>query len=112
MNASDSSALATVDHEYRGLEMATTAIEAQRRLQQLKAFVQSVMVRDEDFGTIPGTDKPTLYQPGAQKLAELYGFSHRFHVTEQVKDWERGFFYFEYRCELTSRRDGSFVGEG
>jgi hypothetical protein len=106
-------AIATIDHEYRGLEMAVAPAEANRRLQQLQAFVQSVMVQDLDYGVIPGTgDKPTLLQPGAQKLAELYGFSHRWIPVESVKDWERGFFYFEFRCELTSRRDGAFVGEG
>ncbi len=98
--------------EYQGLSMPFSPAEAQRRLQELQAFVQTAMVENEDFGTIPGTDKPTLYQPGAQKLAEIYGFYPHFVPTETVKDWERGFFYFEYRCELRSRRDDSVVGEG
>ncbi len=97
---------------YQGLAMAFSPAEAQRRLQELQAFVQTAMVEGEDFGTIPGTDKPTLYQPGAQKLAEIYGFYPHFVPTETVKDWEHGFFYFEYRCELRSRRDDSLVGEG
>lgn len=109
LRAEQASAIA----EYHGLEMAVSPVEAKRRLQSLQAFVQSVMVKDADFGVIPGTgEKPTLLQPGAQKLAELYGLSHRFEVVEQVKDWERGFFYFEYRCVLSSRRDGSHIGDG
>lgn len=106
-------ALAKVEpEEYRGLTMAAAPAEAQRRLQELQAFVHSAMVKDVDYGTIPGTDKPCLFQPGAQKLAEIYGFSHRFIPVEQVKDWGAGFFYFEYRTVLESRRDGSFIGEG
>lgn len=105
-------ALVKVEREYQGLQMATAPAEAQRRVQELQAFVQKAMVKGLDYDTIPGTEKPSLLQPGAQKLAEIYGFSHRFIVTEQVKEWERGFFYFEYRCVLESRRDGSFVGEG
>jgi hypothetical protein len=109
----DSVSLAEVEPRlYRGLTMAMAPLEAQRRLEELQAFVKSTMKKDEDYGTIPGTDKPTLYQPGAQKLAELYGFSHKFITIEEVKDWERGFFFFYFRCVLTTRADGSFVGEG
>jgi hypothetical protein len=98
--------------DYEGMTLAVSPAEAHRRVQELQAFVTKVMVRDEDYGTIPGTDKPTLYQPGAQKLAEIYGLAHRFEVIDGVKDWERGFFYFEYRCIVSSRRDGRHICEG
>jgi hypothetical protein len=97
---------------YEGLRMVVAPAEAKRRLQELQAFVKESMEEDVDYGIIPGTEKRSLYQPGAQKLAELYGLTHRFEIVEAVKDWERGFFYFEYRCVLVSRRDGGLVGEG
>ncbi len=97
--------------QYDGLTMAISPAEAKHRLGELQAFVKSVMVKDSDYGTIPGTNKPTLYQQGAQKLAEVYGFSHRFEITAS-KDWDRGFFEFDVRCLLISRRDGSLVAEG
>lgn len=97
---------------YEGLTLVVSPTEAAKRVQELQAFVQAAMVKDVDFGTIPGTPKPTLYQPGAQKLAEIYGFAHHFEVLDSLKDWERSLFYFEYRCVLTSRRDDSHVGEG
>ena len=97
---------------YEGMTMAVSPDEAKRRLQQLQAFVSSTMVKDLDYGVIPGTDKPSLLQPGAQKLAEIYGFAHSFEPVDTVKDWERGFFYFEYRCVLRSRRDQSLICEG
>jgi hypothetical protein len=104
--------LATVER-YEGLTMVTSAAEAKRRVQELQAFVQSVMVSGVDFGVIPGTgDKPALFQPGAQKLAELYGFSHNFEDTGSALDWEKPFFLFRKRCILTSRRDGGYVGDG
>jgi len=95
-----------------GLVMVVSPAEARRRVQELQAFVQEVMVRDVDFGVIPGTDKPSLYQPGAQKLAELYGFSHDFEESTSVEDWEKGFFFYRRKCILTSRRDGRYVGSG
>lgn len=111
-NGTAAAAIVSV-REYDGLNMAVAPAEAKRRVQELQAFVASVMVRDQDYGVIPGTgEKPTLLQPGAQKLAEIYGLVPHFHAVDVVKDWDRGFFYFEYACTLTSRRDGSPVGEG
>lgn len=108
-----STELAIVD---RGDALALTPISdaqgAKARLAQLAAFVKSVMVEGHDFGTIPGTDKPTLYKPGAEKLLEMYGLAATYDVTQRVEDWERGFWHYEVRCRITSRRDGGSVGEG
>ena len=109
-----STALATTQPaEYQGLSMVMSADVALQRLTQLQDFIAKVMKPGEDFGKIPGAgDKPTLLQPGAQKLAEVYGLAHRFEEVECIKDWDKMFFQFEYRTILTSRRDGSYVGEG
>jgi hypothetical protein len=98
--------------EYSGLTMVVSPAEAQRRIQELQAFVQAVMVQGQDFGTIPGTDKPTLLQPGAQKLAEVYGFATHFEDVAVTEDWDRGFFFYRKRCVITSRRDGRYIGDG
>lgn len=105
-------ALALVEPRYDGITMAMSPAEAHRRMRELQAFIVEVMVEHVDYGMIPGTDKPTLLQPGAQKLAELYGLSHTFKYIEVIRDWTNGFFYFEVRATLTTRRDGRFVGEG
>jgi hypothetical protein len=104
--------LARTSTDYDGLVMVVAPAEAARRLQELQAFVQSAMVRGVDYGTIPGTDKPTLLQPGAQKLEEIYGFAHTFEAAETVQDWEKGFFLYRKRCVLTSRRTGTYIGDG
>lgn len=104
-------ALAAVDR-YDGLAMVMSPAEATRRLLELQAFVKDAMVAGVDFGVIPGTQKPTLYQPGAQKLAEIYGFAHDFEDAVTVEDWEKPFFFYRRRCRLTSRRDGRYIGVG
>jgi hypothetical protein len=104
--------LARVDPGYDGLVMVMSPAEAKRRLDELQAFVRSVMTAGTDYGVIPGTDKPTLLQPGAQKLCEIYGFAHTFEDAEKVLDWERGFFFFRKRTLLALRRDGRYVGDG
>jgi hypothetical protein len=106
-------ALALHDHEQpAGLVMVVSPSEARRRLEELRAFVRSVMVKDVDYGKIPGTDKDSLYQPGAQKLAEIYGFATSFEDVESVQDWDKPFFLYRKRCVLTSARDGRFVASG
>ncbi len=101
---------------YQGLAMVVSPAEARKRLEQLQAFVKSTMVPEIDYGVIPGTGgkdpKPTLLQPGAQKLAEIYGFSVAFEDVETVQDWLAGFFLFRKRAVLTSRSDGRFIGDG
>lgn len=109
---SESTALATTEQSYGGLTMAVSPAEALKRLQQLQAFVAEVMVDGVDYGIIPGTDKPTLLQPGAQKLCEIYGFSQSFQDSRTIEDWDKPLFHYEVRCVLTSRRDGSFIGDG
>jgi hypothetical protein len=98
--------------EYQGLTMAVSPAESLQRIKELQAFVQQAMVKDVDYGTIPGTEKNTLLQPGAQKLAEIYGFSVTFEDVETVQDWTGDFFLFRKRAVLRSRRDDSFVGDG
>lgn len=38
-----------------------------RKITQLQAAVQSTLKKDHDYGVIPGTNKPTLLKPGAEK---------------------------------------------
>jgi hypothetical protein len=41
---------------------------------------------DGDYGRIPGTDKPTLFKSGAEKLCQFYGFVARIEVTFRAGD--------------------------
>jgi hypothetical protein len=102
--------------EYNGLTMVVSPAEALRRIQEMQAFIKEVMVPGVDYGVIPGTGgknpKPSLLQPGAQKLAELYGFAHTFGDIETIEDWDKPLFFFRKRCVLTLRKDGRFIGDG
>lgn len=98
--------------EYSGLTMVVSPAEALRRVQELQAFVSNVMVQGMDYGVIPGTDKPTLLQPGAQKLCEIYGFAPSFEDAAKIEDWNAPLFHYEMRCVLTSRKDGRFIADG
>lgn len=83
-----------------------------RRLKELQAFVKSQMVVDEDYGVIPGTKKPTLYKPGAEKLCDFYGLTQDFQFLEKEDDWDAGRFAYMIKCLLTSKRTGSLIAAG
>jgi hypothetical protein len=74
------------------------------------------MVRDQDFGEIPGTNKPTLLKPGAEKLCNFFGLEPEFTPIVEDIDWTgaqhggEAFCYARYRCRLL--REGRVVGVG
>lgn len=41
--------------------------------ERVRRIQRELMVLDEDYGVIPGTKKPTLLKPGAEKLCNVYG---------------------------------------
>lgn len=99
------SELTIVNNELAIMPVMDIGLAIQRR-EQIVKFVQAIMVRDTDFGIIPGTDKPTLLKPGAEKLATFFGLTKRFQIVERLEDWTGHehdgelFFYYLYRCGL------------
>lgn len=97
-------------------ELALTPVfdlaEAKKRMAELQAFVKDYLVPDEDYGTIPGTPKPTLFKSGADKLCDIYGLADEYELTSRTEDWSRNLFDFEVKCTLLSKRTGNLVGTG
>jgi hypothetical protein len=79
-------------------------------------FTRRIMVKDQDFGEIPGTHKPTLLKPGAEKLCNFFGLEPEFTPIVEDIDWTGAqhsgevFCYARYRCRLL--REGRVVGVG
>jgi len=94
---------------------AMSMADAVGRFNALATFTSEIMREGIDFGTIPGTNKPTLLKPGAEKLTTFFGLSVRYEVVEKVEDWtgaEHGgepFFYYWFRCKMT--RNGRMIAE-
>ncbi|MFP2897822.1 hypothetical protein [Corallococcus sp. 4LFB] len=84
----------------------------QRKL--LAEYVKGQMVAGTDFGVIPGTPKPTLLKPGAEKLVTLFRCTPKFTLMEKqsTQDFERGFFNYVFRCRIFSRDADAVVEEG
>jgi len=82
------------------------------KIQAFQSLVRKQLVPDHDFGTIPGTPKPSLWKPGAEKLCKLLGLADSYQVIDKVEDWKEGFFYYRVTCELRSIRDGTLISQG
>src|SRR5258706_6382008 len=91
---------------------AITVDRAVQLVEQKREFMQRVMRKDEHYGVIAGTPKPTLYKPGAELLLSSMGLHPRYRDTAPaIEDWtgaEHGgepFFRFRKTC-MIARQTG------
>ncbi len=52
--------------------LALTAQEIRANVNLIQQVLKSVFKKDVHYGVIPGTPKPTLYKPGAEKIMVLF----------------------------------------
>lgn len=84
--------------------------EREKNLRELK----EMLVEGVDYGVIPGTDKPVLLLPGAQKICTFFGYAPHYELA-CIEDWNGSsygepLFYYKYTCVLS--KGGNPVGEG
>ena len=110
----DDASLVPIEHE--PFMPALSVRQALDRFNQVVEFVRTVMRDGVDYGVIPGTDKPTLLKPGAEKLCTLFGLTSRFEIIRSAEDWTGAdhngepFFFYLYRCRLC--RGDMIIAEG
>jgi hypothetical protein len=80
-----------------------TVGDAVKRYNEMVSFVKTIMKSGQDYGVIPGTDKPTLLKPGAEKLCTFFGYTFEPELVERVEDWQKPFFYYRYRAVLKDK---------
>jgi hypothetical protein len=96
----------------RAIVMAEALKEDTEQRALLQAYVEQHMKVGTDYGVIPGTQKPTLLKPGAEKLTDLFRCTPTFDLLEKVEDWDRGLFHYTFRVRITSRDAGTVLAEG
>jgi hypothetical protein len=78
----------------------------------IREFFSKVMIKGQDYGIIPGTDKPVLLKSGAEKLCELYGFAPSIKEILEEKDRDSGYYRVRIIISLTKKSTGEFVTDG
>lgn len=86
-------------------------IEKQQRA-LLNGFVRTCMTSGTDYGVIPGTEKPTLLKPGAEKLVDLFRCTPEFILEASTTDFDRPLFYYRFKVRLFSEAAGRVLAEG
>lgn len=84
-----------------------------RNMETINLFRQAVqreLKPGHDYGIIPGTSKPTLFKPGAEKIVMMMGLSSRFEIMVMTEDYDKGFFAYNIKCILS--RSGMDICEG
>lgn len=97
---------------------AITSIIPAQQVQRLKAQLETVkVIRREvlaeniDFGVIPGTNKPTLLKPGAEKILNVLRLRPKYEVLDKEMNMETGFILYRYRCVVMEIDTGLEIGE-
>jgi uncharacterized protein (DUF3820 family) len=80
------------------------------KINQFQVVVQNTLKANHDYGIVPGTSKPSLFKPGAEKILMMFGVTSEYEVTERVQDYEKGFFAFTVKCLIY--KNGMKITEG
>ena len=102
------------EYQHKGLvNVEDYAMSADALVKQV-GLIQDVMSRvmkdGEHYGVIPGTKKPTLLKPGAEKLCLLFRFNPDYEIIMQ--DREEFFISYTVKCTLTHIPTGNIMASG
>ncbi len=91
------------------LDKVTDGLKTIRKFQ---AIVKKLTTEGVDYGVIPGTQKPTLLKPGAEKITKLMSLSDSYTILKSQEDYDKGFFAYTVKCRLAHIQTGNLVSEG
>ncbi len=92
-------------------DMATRLINMRQKIELVQSFFKEIMVPEQDYGIIEGTQRPTLKKSGAEKLCEFYGFCPQVEVNTEA-DRDTGFCRAQVKVTLRDRVSGILIAEG
>jgi len=82
-----------------------------KQVAQIQELMKIAMKKDEHYGVIPGTQKPTLLKAGAEKLGFMFRLSPQFEI-ERVENLSEGHKEYIVKCKLVHIPTGKVWGEG
>ena len=91
-------------------EYAMSVESVVRQVNLVQEIMKSIMRDGEHYGIIPGTNKPSLYKPVAEKLGFTFRLAPEYEVS--TIDWPGGHREYQVKCRLRHIPTGTMVGEG
>lgn len=90
--------------------------QAVQRRQVIVEAMKRLMQDGVDYGKVAGGEKPALFQPGADKLGNLFGLVLQYEEEIREEDWtgatHNGEPFFYYKVKARAFRDSVLIGEG
>lgn len=75
----------------------------------IQKVMEDVMIKDVHYGVVPGTDKPSLWKPGAELLCVTFRIAPSYQIEDlSTADKVR----YRIRCIGTHQVNGAVLGEG
>lgn len=87
-----------------------TIANTMQKISQMQAVVQKTLKNGQDYGEVPGTNKPTLLKPGGEKICMLFGLNPEYEFLQTIEDYDKEFFSYNIRCTLF--KNGQPVAQG
>lgn len=105
--------LATQNQGYSVVNFEDYAMNVGSLVKQITLIqdaMSKVMRENEHYGTIPGTPKPTLLKPGAEKLCLMFRLDPDYEIIREVR--EDYFIAYTIKCTLNHIPTGQRIGSG
>jgi hypothetical protein len=89
---------------------ALPVAQVRGQIQQIQELMRDCMQKDQHYGTVPGTQKPTLLKAGAEKLCLMFRLDPQYDIVESVK--KDDFISYVVRCTLHHMGSGQRIASG
>jgi len=76
------------------------------------SMIQNALREGTDYGVIPGTNKPTLFKPGAEKVGDALGLYPKYITEKAIEDFDKPLFFYRVCCELRQRGSNLIISTG
>ena len=99
--------------QYEVVNFEDSAMDVQtvtRQVNTVQQIMRNIMQENEHYGVIPGTKKPSLYKPGAEKLGLVFRLRPEYQIDRS--DLPNGHREYEVVCTLIHIPTGQSVGQG
>jgi hypothetical protein len=85
-----------------------------KKIREFQQIVRKMTTKGQDYGTIPGTKRPTLLKPGAEKITKLLSLADDYDILSKNENWDREnpFFSYTVKCNLRKIGSGELVSSG
>lgn len=119
MSESKSKELAVVETGGQLVDLETEKAQLNQRkelalhkLQVVRDLMKEALVKGQDYGMIPGAKKPSLWQPGMQKLLNIFGYTAEFQIVDKSEnddiEWEYEGYDYSSKSMVAKQAKGKY----